>query len=62
MNEHDFRQRSRKIAEQAVAALDLLVALSQRVEQPVDGRRQLGQVRHVAVLADIEPVPDRGIG
>ena len=62
MYQHDLGQRPREVAEQAVAALDLLVALTERIEQPVDGGRQLGKVRDVAVLADTEPVTDGGIG
>ena len=33
MNDDDFGERSRKVLEQAVPTLNLLVALAQRVEQ-----------------------------
>ncbi len=58
VNEHDFRQRSREVAEQPVPILDHLVTLTQGVEQPIDGN---GQIRHIAVAGHTQAVTDRGI-
>ncbi len=45
VNDDDFGQRAREIREQSVAALDLLVALAERVEQPIDRLRELPGIR-----------------
>ena len=58
MDQDDFGQRTRKIPEKPVASLDLLVALAERIEQPVDGESEIG---HIAMLTGAEPVTNRGI-
>ena len=42
MDEDDLRQRTGEIGKQLVAILDLLVTLTDRIEQPVDGPRNFG--------------------
>ncbi len=45
MNNNDFGQGPGKVREQPVAALDLLVALAERIEQAVDRANQLRRIR-----------------
>ena len=59
MDQDNLGQRTRKIPEQPVAPLYFLIALTERVEQPVDRECD---IRHFAVLTNAEPVSDRGVG
>ncbi len=59
MDEDDLGQGAREVPEQPVAALDLLIALAERIEKPVDSERE---VRRVFILTDAEPVTNGGIG
>ncbi len=59
VDQHDFGDRAGKFGEQAIAILDLLVALRKGVEQPVD---RLPDVTEGALAANVETAPDVGIG
>ena len=58
MDQHDFGQRAGKILEQAISAADLLVPLSQRIEQSVDRVREL---RCLGVVRNRQPVTHRRV-
>ncbi len=58
MDDDDLRQGAGEIREQPIAVLDLLVAFAQRVEQAIDGVRELRRFR---IVRHRQASADRGI-
>ena len=56
MDENNFRQRSRKVAEQAITSLDLLVAFAEGIEQLIDGPRE---VCELGMIGKTQTMPNR---